>query len=300
MSLPVQIVSDIHLNFDLDPKRANVGKKDLAKLDPDWLRQVLWFPEVTSDTLFLAGDVFEGIKFLRYGSYSWLSDLSAKYRRIYLVLGNHDYYGVSLTSFASKVSKLIAELGLTNVVLLNNSAVQLEDGSYLWGGTGWWSLKSLPASGVYYLTEQLMPGTYRFTDFKEIKVQGRRLAVRDIVMAYREAEQSLLSFLSTKTAEDRVHVMTHMPYTRESLFNRPPESDDLLDVYEAMEASDVTHALSHPAVVTHIHGHLHNCFDIQGAHCRIICNPRGYVGDVQRVRDPSLLVPFESGKVFHL
>lgn len=300
MSVSVQIVSDIHLNFDLDPKLPHITKQALSRLSPDWLRSVLWFPEVTADTLLLAGDLFEGLKFLRYGEYSWLKDLSAKYKHIYIVLGNHDYYGMSLSSYPSKVKALIAELGLTNVQLLNNESVVLEDGSYLWGGTGWWSLKSLPAWGAYYVSEQLMPGVYRFTDFKEIKVQGRRLTIRDIISSYREAEAALSTFLDKVGPDARVHVMTHMPYTMESLFNRQDCNDEYPEVYAAMEASDVTHLLSHPAIVTHIHGHLHYCFDIQGRHSRIICNPRGYVGDSQRVKDASLLVPFDGGKVFVL
>lgn len=292
--LQAQIISDIHLNHQL-------AKHKPKKVNPDSLREVLFQPIPTAPYLILPGDLWEKDRFVQYAGYSWIADVAKLYEKIYVVLGNHDYYQTSLGKHVGVIKQKIKELGLNNVFLLENEAIQLDDGSWLWGATYWTDLKKVSPADHYTIEEQLMPGTYRFTDFGAVKAAGyQRLRTRHWIAENLQAKNALSTFLNARHADETVHVLTHFPLIEASCDNMVKAKSEQ-HVYLAMECSDLGDWLaSYPCIKTHIHGHLHQVKHYEYKGIQTICNPYGYEGSIQQGDNPELLLPFNPDTVFTL
>ena len=100
-----QVVSDIHLELNSKP--------------PEII--------VTAEYLILCGDI--GIPGKRYNKF--LKDMSTKYLKVFLVLGNHEYYSTGICE-SEKLGIILPE----NVVLLSNKTFTIGNikliGSTLW------------------------------------------------------------------------------------------------------------------------------------------------------------------------
>lgn len=113
-NLRVALISDLHISSHRESGRAKRFVKAVNKLEPD--------------LVLLAGDVFDNANaepIIKSGNAEYLSNFNARYGTYY-ALGNHEYYGDSVT-----LSKYIDEQLKVNMLI--DKAMLIEDSFYVVG-----------------------------------------------------------------------------------------------------------------------------------------------------------------------
>jgi hypothetical protein len=227
------------------------------------------------DTLVLAGDIgkadFSGTKTLLE---HFLDDVSARFKAVVYVPGNHEYYTTKHSKQAMDRRYKLLCAGYSNVYWLNRDAVVINGIRFI-GITLW----SHPQSGVeHYIndfrvisSEWDTAGTVRFPLTVPIM---REWHAADMAYLTRTLQQPA-------AAEHTIVVCHFMPRPRPS--SKYP-ADTMLDSYFA---TDVGHLW--PLASGWVSGHTHEAFDHIVDHRRWVCNPAGYPNETTEF-DPSKVV----------
>ena len=292
--MQLQYVSDVHLNFQVRPNHTSASA----------LASSLWTPTPCADHLIILGDIWEGDRLFKYGPdhFSWVAHVAKLYKTVYLIMGNHDIYGSFPAKMVQKWQQHIHDQQLHNVVLLDNTAVELAPGLFLHGGVGWSDIKRAPGNLIAYYTE---PYGYAarpyYTDFSYIKVNdSKKCKPHDWQQWHDLYLSSLKTHLSTHQGATTV-VASHMPMVDQSLENMPPEADSTLtQLAHCMDASPYSELLLQYDVPVHLHGHLHQVLDYTIQKLAVKANPLGYYGHTQNGKDLSKLKPFDPCAIISL
>lgn len=122
-------------------------------------------------------------------------------------------------------------------------------------------------------------------DFAVISLDGRRFTPADSIALHESSRSWLREKLAEPFDDSTVAVTHHAPSAR----SVPPRfTTDLLTPAFASNLEDL---LDGTRVAVWIHGHMHDpaAYAINGS--RVICNPRGYTGELAASRfDPALCV----------
>lgn len=224
-------------------------------------------PENPSDILLIAGDVVAS-----FGRLSRLSpnlrdvwerfweELVGAYSKVYLVLGNHDYW-YSDFGRANEAVKLFCED--EKVKVLNNETVPLQDDLCLFGATFW-----------THITDPRLKMLVQFqmNDYNYIKVDDRFLTVDDVVTENEKSFAKLLSEVKVNGDKRFVVLSHHAPSLRSHNVER--YGDSKIKFAYCNEYDDVLE--EHPNVVAWIHGHDHEFHDYRIGNCHVFANPFGY------------------------
>lgn len=250
------LISDIHLNI------AKEFKIPLTKYFPD---------KTGSDYLFLAGDLCEdwvGNENVR----AFLTKTSKLYKKIVVVLGNHDYWHLNgdfdeSRSF-EKIPQYCADFvkmfdNKNKIVVLNNSFIQLDD-VWVYGTTLW---SDIPPQ--YYAYVQSRIGDYRYI-YKE---NGNPVTYFDTVKANYVAFNGISDFVSSHR-KDKVVILTHHT---PSFQCGCKGYDEVLD-YAYHNKCD-NFIVENPQIKAWCFGHCHKPRDFLIGKTQIVSNPLGYVGD---------------------
>lgn len=108
-------------------------------------REPFWYPPPLPDdketTLLLAGDIGCGTNWIETGDYCWIAKVSAQFKQVLIVLGNHDYwpFGDKLTieKGGEKCNALLQDMGFYNVKVLDMDTYS--DGDFLVVGATLWT-----------------------------------------------------------------------------------------------------------------------------------------------------------------
>ena len=134
MSLRIQVVSDLHLEWQKD-----YGKSFIRSM-----------PNHNTDALVIAGDLTS------YENLEWtLKELCNKYSKVLFILGNHDFYGSDFISI-NKMMERISN-SLSNLYWLENRKVDIDGVTFI-GATLWFA--ETPDSSKY---------KHCLSDFNEIR-----------------------------------------------------------------------------------------------------------------------------------
>lgn len=230
--MKIQYFSDLHLEF----LKKNFNKL-LSRIVP------------VAPVLVLAGDI--GLPSNK--SYEeLLTNVSDKFTKVFVIAGNHEYYGNTLPETNTRISSICQRL--PNVSFLNNSFEDYQGVRFV-GSTLWSKI-----TDVASLTN----------DFSMIK----GLTVTEYNRLYSDACDFVNNTLSSATNEQRVVMITHhLP------------SHSLVDPcysryrrYQQCFASDLDHLIRSP-VVCWIYGHTHKPFFGVMTSVKMCCNPIGYPGE---------------------
>lgn len=296
--MDLQIISDLHLNTQLSGNDTSMPT----------LQAQLWMPTPSAEVLIITGDIWEGDKPLKYGihHFSWIANVSKLYQKVFILLGNHDYYGSYPDRMVQKWQQHLTAQALHNVILLNNNSYALTPDLLIFGGTGWSDIKRTPASQMAYYQMKNAYHKYYFTDFGEIKKDNtRKIHPSDWQKWHNDYIQALTTHLAQHTQGTTI-VASHMPLVVQSLSNTIPCSDHYpVDVANHLDASDYVDLLKKYDVPLHIHGHIHQGLDYTVQHdtqhnTRVICNPLGYAGDISKGKDPKAILAFNPTGVVQL
>lgn len=224
----VQILSDLHLEF-LSPKRI---KNILASIKP------------VGTVLVLAGDIGTPTQY-----HQVLETVAPLFEKIFVVLGNHEYYGQKDMMSVHQTIQFICDQW-HNVSFLSSSYEYYHN--YRWIGATLWSKIDTPL--------------YRTNDTRLIK--GMNIAI------YNQLYQESVDFL-TKAFEtsDPCIVITHY-LPSEQLIHEKYKSDPY-NQWFASSLDDLIEKHTHHLPLW-IYGHTHDPSDKILFKTRMVCNPFGY------------------------
>ena len=206
------------------------------------------------DVLVLAGDI--DIK----GRVDWINSIASKFNHVIYVLGNHEFYNGAMDSIYRKTREGLVD----NVHLLENESVTIA-GVTFHGATLWSDfLNGNPMS--YLQCDQAI------NDYRLIRAgDGKHRFKPQIAHSLHNISKV---FLQENVKEGDV-VVTHMAPSLLSIHEKYKNDMNINGSY----ASDLSELILDTKPELWFHGHVHTSFDYTVGNTRILCNPRGYVGE---------------------
>ena len=206
------------------------------------------------DVLVLAGDI--DIK----GRVDWMNSIASKSNHVIYVLGNHEFYHGAMNNVYKETRKRLVD----NVHLLENESITIDDVTF--HGATLWSdfLNGNPMS--YLRCDQAI------NDYRLIRAgDGKHRFKPQIAHSLHNISKV---FLHSNVKEGDV-VVTHMAPSFLSVHERYKNDMNINGSY----ASDLSELILDTKPELWFHGHVHTSFDYTVGNTRILCNPRGYVGE---------------------
>lgn len=250
------IMSDLHIDV-----RAKTAPFSLPEQRPE------------CDAVIIAGDIRENaVKSVR-----WIAEQDFGVP-VFFVPGNHEFYGEAIDKNMEKAEAEAEELG---VHLLNGGCVIMRN-EYLFTGCTLWTDYEL------YGTRDLsmLIAEHGMNDHRKIRLASagyRRFLPRDAREKHLDDVRAINTALLVTEAKKKIVITHHAP----SVWSI--DKKYICDPLNPAFASRLEHLMD--GVDIWVHGHVHSRFDYTVGDCRVICNPRGYVGAGEVTGfDPSLVV----------
>jgi len=203
-------------------------------------------------------------------------------------MGNHEHYHHIFDYTAEVLREYLAG---TNVTLLDKEFVDLNDEWQLFGSTLWTDYNDAD----WFARQAAQDKMNDHMIIKKLKtvanpygeMMGRFLPA-DALEEHNKTLEALQNGLYDYRRIDRkTIVMTHHAPTFQSVHAR--YAGDLLNYAYATDLSETI--LDNPNIKYWFHGHMHDKHDYMVGDCRVVCNPRGYVGyEVNTVFDPEFSI----------
>lgn len=232
--MKVAYYSDLHLEY------YNEYKLDLSKVD--------------SDIIVLAGDIISLKN--KAPLLKICEDVYPK--RVFYVLGNHEYYnchyGVKLSLNVNKPE---------NLIILDDNDYSLEYNIKIFGGTMWTDFNNSALT--------MMNAAHRINDFKLIKLGRKVLTISNMEQLFGSYKEKLIQFLDSKP--EKCIIVSHFSPIKDDRieFRGSPLND-----YFCAEC--MTKIIEQYQPDLWIYGHTHATKDIMIGKTRIVSNARGYLG----------------------
>lgn len=228
--MKIKYLSDLHLEF--------------LNLKPDWVENVI---KPDAEVLILAGDI--GYPYKK--SYSdFLININSRFKKIYLITGNHEYYSsFTMEQINSKIKEIIKDNSLKNIKLLFNEYEDYE--GYRFVGTTLWSHISNP--------------NYLINDFNEII----GMSVPKYNLLHKNSVDFLIKILNDNTLPTIV-ITHHLP----SFTLSDPKYESYSN-YNQCFCSNLDYLIKSP-IVAWFYGHTHSESFTEVNGVKLCCNPIGY------------------------
>lgn len=237
--MPFQVLSDLHLE---------VGQQ----------YSTFGFP-TTAPNLILAGDI--GLLSNYDAYFDFLHHQTARYDRVFLVLGNHEFYGLDFTTALSIAKKLEKEPRLGGKMsFLQQTRIDLPNAVTILGCTLW--------SQVPDKAKEIVGG--KVNDFRKIE--------NWTVDSHNDAHKSDLTWLKAELdnidpARSVLVVTHHAPSVLET--SRP---EHLKNPWTSAFATDILSDEKTWGPVRHwVYGHTHYSTEFEKGGIQVVSNQRGYV-----------------------
>lgn len=247
------LCSDLHLCFNVDA----------LKIMP------------RADTLVMAGDIVE-IELLKGKQNQlakqvreFLHKVSTQYKTVYWVMGNHEFYGGSLTYGINNARTILKNMGIENITILERQTVEHED-CLIFGATLWTSCNN--RNPIVMNAVQAGMNDYRSIKLTTEYFEDRYITTDDTVMLHERAIVKLKEFIATETDKKKL-VITHMAPSFKSVaeeFRFSTVNDGYAtELHDMIYDSDIK---------CWVHGHIHESVNYTINNTVIRSNPRGYYG----------------------
>lgn len=226
--------------------------------------------DVKSPYLALAGDIGDVGE---QSYYSFLEQTSELWKKVFIILGNHESYGRTLDKTKTLVEKVCSKINdkynEEKVIFLDrhNGPYLLENNLYVLGCTFW---SHIPES-VQDIVHKSM------SDYRQIRGFGTQTHNSE----HEKDKKWLTDTLSNiNQSNSRCIIITHhaplMQGTSASLYERPTH---LLRFAFASDQRDLISNYK-DTIVGWIHGHTHYCHSSTFENVAIVSNQRGYSNEV--------------------
>jgi predicted phosphodiesterase len=254
-----KIMSDLHLEFQ------------------DGREHEFTVPYDGEDALILAGDVQTGMS-LDW----WFVDL-LKYRDVYYLMGNHEYYHHDLKhlkqefrEFEQRVNAIAKESLYAHSLYCLQNNVALREGVMILGATLWTDFNES--------IEATIAAKRCMNDYAQITCDDRELQPSMVLDEHKESLAFLKSHIEQKLPEEKLVVITHHAPSYQSVAGQ--YRGDLLNAAYANKLDALVEKVD-----LWVHGHTHHSFDYRIGKGRVICNPRGYYPrDLNKDFNPNLVI----------
>lgn len=236
--------------------------------------------------LILAGDICE-----RAGHISrpltypqWIEEVAPRFRAVLMVFGNHEYWTLKADpSGTSAIDRHRHEMqkeltGLSNVVLLENSFVRIDD-VLIFGATMWTELDWQDPLLMMRKRSGMGGDCYWIKGFTP----------EEEIIRHKESLGVLREVLETQGDQFRRRVVvTHHAPTRLSIHDRFKDGID--SRMNGMFCNDLNLERDYGSVDLWIHGHTHDVFDYQVGGTRVVANPHGLPWEKGNGFKPDLVI----------
>ena len=228
------------------------------------------------DLLVLAGDIHGGAR----NTIAYAESLTDQ--PIVLVAGNHEFYGRNIEAELAELRALSAASG--RIAFLEDSQIAIGGVRFL-GATLWadFTLFGRERAAACAATCAKEMNDFRLIRTKDETPGERIFSPEDCARRHAESRARLALGLAQTFDGPTVVVTHHAPHpgSLDARFRRDPVS--------AAFVTDLTETIMAGAPDLWIHGHVHDCFDYRVGRTRVLCNPRGYEGELRRF-DEALVV----------
>jgi predicted phosphodiesterase len=250
-SLSLQIVSDLHLEINRGESSHSIP--------------------VTAPYIALLGDIGRPHKETYH---QLLADLSSRYRKVFVVAGNHEYYDERKNHYHREFKRTLADQktkireslhSLNNVFFLDNESHHV-DGYTILGTTLWSDIPSRYEPVIAMLGH----------DYSHIYVDdgGPKRLIKPAEV--RTMHQTARAWLESEIPKhERVIILSHHAPLRNCDSYLTSSAEFTNDITSYAYATDLS-ALFRPNVKLWAFGHTHYPCDFQFQGTRVVSNPRGY------------------------
>lgn len=247
----IDIVSDIHLRTPYD-----LGDH---------------FYTANAPVLAVLGDVCEADQFEKMMPV--FKRMNRTWERVLYVLGNHEFYKGCLDSTPDRIRDVLSRY--KNIHVLDNDAVTLGDTTFI--GTTLWSdmdrnnpiTKQVCKTGIsdYY---------YIFPSQKEMSFHSLAIKPDDTVNLFNINTAFIDEMLWLFTQSKKIAMLTHHAPSYQSIVPRFKTSP-----YNGAFASNLEHIMvDNEKIKLWAHGHCHSELEYSVNQCKVVCHPKGYIGEI--------------------
>lgn len=203
----------------------------------------------------------------------FLEDVSANYKKVYWIAGNHEFYNGYWEDTRDFMRKGVEE---TNVTVLEKEWVDLGDDIHMYAATFWTDFKNNDPIIMNVARESMndyrLISAVRDSDSPYAKRNGV-LSPDMVYNDHVEARKVLESGLAERKGK-KIVVMTHHAPSLTSSHPRYGRSDNPVNWAYCSELDQLI--LDNPSIQFWVHGHTHDTHDYMLGNTHILCNPRGY------------------------
>jgi len=234
-----------------------------------------WKPPVLPDDkdtiLILAGDLWIGTRFIEFARYSWITEVSTRFKNVLIVLGNHDYWpgnnSLTITRGGDTCNAMLQDLGCYNVKVLDCDT--WEDGEYLFVGcTLWTDMNNCNELSMYN-----MPMFMRYDGKIQYDI-GSRFTSEKWVQTHSK-HRAYIKHVIEQNRDKKIIVITHhLPLLT---LSDPKFKGTQGNDYFMSDLSELI--LGNEHIVMWCAGHTHYGSDTFFEKTRIIINPCGYTSE---------------------
>jgi Icc-related predicted phosphoesterase len=264
-------VSDLHLEFG-DLELENTQDADLLILGGDIL-----IAQDLHDHRPIVSDVEQAIisktsnlgtrQLIAMRFRNFLKRVSDRFPHVIYIAGNHEFYHGKYPDAYDYIRNEVANIN--NLYFLEQEYKRIDDVIFI-GGTLWTDMNRRDS-----LTISACAGM--MNDYRTIRMPSKgyaKLRPEVTIRQHNLTVNYIKRILADNPNEKTVVVGHHAPT---KLSCKPKyEKDHLLNGAYSSDLSEIM--LNNPQIKLWTHGHTHDCFDYTIGTCRVVCNPRGYVG----------------------
>lgn len=261
--MKIRLVSDLHLEFLRDEGIEDAIKALVIKTLPE-------LPEDLETVLVVAGDLCNTYKRERFKMFFDL--VSPRFKVIFYVAGNHEYYGGTLDF----TRKFLFDLCFSykNVEFFNTFGVHFYGGKRFVADTLWTDFDKEDPTTMF-LAPRIM------NDYRHIYSEENIPVTVEEILAIHNDTRKMFDEYVTK---DTVVITHHLPSFQsvDPAFKGDPSN--------AYYASNLEEFILDRKPKLWLHGHTHHPQDYKIGDTRIVCNPRGYKGQEKNGYNPTLVI----------
>lgn len=237
----------------------------------------LWYPPELPDDqdtiLVIAGDLWVGTKWIKFGEFSWIANVAPRFKQVLIVLGNHCYWpckpDLSILYGGEKCNSMLQELGLTNVKVLDCSTWEHEDVIFV-GATLWTDMNKADPLTMHQMNF-VMAYDGKISYDTGPNGQWSRFTEEKWLTTHRKHKR-YIELVASQNPDKRIIVITHhIPLTN---LGDPRYLPCFENGYYASDLSDLI--LDNPNIKLWGYGHTHYQNQYQLGECTLINNCVGY------------------------